>query len=339
MKTLIRPLGAAAVAFALLAGGTATAQAYNLSGGHLPTTSPSYKINGGSSASRTAWSAGVSDWNNAGAGVSPSTTSGSATVALSEANDSSVSWDGITYWNNGANGVMTNVSAQLNAAYTAGYSASKREGVAAHEVGHTLGLAHSNSCVLMNPTTPDRTNCGVYTPQQDDINGVRAIYGASSRAAAQSGTVMHLSQAESFKDLTSLHRSADAVVVASVGGQSSTVKDGIPFTDHNLKVRAWLKGGSSTGSATVHQTGGTVDGALMQDDRDPLLQEGQTGIYFLRQYAPGKFFIIGGADGRFEITAGNSVSALASSNVKDVSGSLSDLVSRTQGLTRAEGSR
>ncbi len=95
---------------------------------------------------------------------------------------------------------MINVSARLNAAYTSGYSADKREGVAAHEVGHTLGLAHSSTCVLMNPTTPDRTNCGVFTPQQDDVDGVQAIYGSNGVGAdSQKPAVMHLSQAQSFK--------------------------------------------------------------------------------------------------------------------------------------------
>lgn len=336
MKTLVRPMGAAVVALALLAGGTATAQAYNLSGGHLPTTSPTYKISGGSSASRTAWSSGVSDWANAGAGVSPSTTSGSATVTLSEANDSSVSWDGITNWNNSGD-VMTNVSARINAAYTAGYSSDKREGVAAHEVGHTLGLAHSSTCVLMNPTTPDRTNCGVFTPQQDDIDGVQAIYGSNGVGAdSQKPAVMHLSQAQSFKNLKSLHQGADAVVLASIGSKSSSVKDGIPFTDHVLNVKTWLKGGSITGTAMVHQTGGLVNGVKLEDDRDPLLTEGQTGIYFLHQYAPGKFFVIGGADGRFNINGTSNVAPLASSNVKGVTSSLLGLITQTQALTAAQ---
>lgn len=67
----------------------------------------------------------------------------------------------------------------LNSYYVDGYSSQKRQSVAAHEQGHLLGLAHESGCVLMNEATSSRyDSCGVYTPQQDDINGVNAIYGA-----------------------------------------------------------------------------------------------------------------------------------------------------------------
>lgn len=343
MKTLVRPLGAAAVALVLFAGGAATAQAYNLQGPRLSTSSPTFKIDGGSSASKTAWTSGISDWNNASAGVSLSTTSGSGTATLGDANDSSVSWDGITYYSWDNNNIVTDVSAYLNVAYTGNYDSTKRKGVAAHEIGHVLGLDHTNSCVLMNPTTPARTNCGVSTPQSDDINGVSSLYasnGVSNREFTPGTTsgnmVMHLSQAQSFKDLKSLHQGADAVVLASVGAKSEAVKNGIPFTDHQLKVQRWLKGGSADGSATIHQTGGTLNGALLQDELDPLLQEGQLGLYFLHQYAPGKFFIIGGADGRFNVSASSGIASPASATVKGVTSSLASLIAQTQALTAAK---
>ncbi|AJT40356.1 matrixin family metalloprotease [Psychromicrobium lacuslunae] len=343
MKTLVRPLGAAAVALVLLIGGTSTAQAYHLQGPKLSTSSPTFSIDSGSSASRTAWTSGISDWNDASAGVSLSTTSGTGTATLGDANDSSVGWDGITYysWNNNTN-IVTDVSAYLNVAYTASYDAAKRKGVAAHEIGHVLGLDHTSSCVLMNPTTPDRTDCGVSTPQSDDVNGVRSLYATNnfseqeSRPATTGHTVMHLSQAKTFNSLKSLHQGADAVVLATVGSKSESIKNGIPFTDHQLKVLRWLKGGSADGTATIHQTGGTVNGELIQDELEPLLQQGQTGIYFLHQYAPGKFFIIGGADGRFNVAINAGTATATSAKLKGVSNSLASVISQTQALTAAE---
>ncbi|MCL6561990.1 MAG: matrixin family metalloprotease [Firmicutes bacterium] len=66
----------------------------------------------------------------------------------------------------------------LNTYYTAGYSTTHVEAISGHELGHALGLAHNPTCpVLMNPDDA-YTTCDIYTPQQDDINGVNAIYGA-----------------------------------------------------------------------------------------------------------------------------------------------------------------
>lgn len=62
----------------------------------------------------------------------------------------------------------------LNWSLVSGYSAAKRQGVAAHELGHALGLAHngSSAAILMYPYD-SRT---VTTPQSDDKAGVNAIY-------------------------------------------------------------------------------------------------------------------------------------------------------------------
>lgn len=41
---------------------------------------------------------------------------------------------------------------------------------AAHEVGHTLGLGHSTSAAVMNPSY------SYSSPQTDDVNGLNALY-------------------------------------------------------------------------------------------------------------------------------------------------------------------
>jgi len=48
--------------------------------------------------------------------------------------------------------------------------------VAVHELGHALGLAHENNPNIPAIMAPTISN--IEKPQPDDINGVRALYGA-----------------------------------------------------------------------------------------------------------------------------------------------------------------
>ncbi len=58
------------------------------------------------------------------------------------------------------------------------YGFEMREGVIAHEFGHTLALEHvQNECQLQKPgATVHAWNCSAFKPTSGDVDGVRAIY-------------------------------------------------------------------------------------------------------------------------------------------------------------------
>jgi hypothetical protein len=128
------------------------------------------------SATQTAWSNGISAWNNSPAYIwfdQPS----SYKVGLADIDDSANSYDGLTtYYYLPLFGYFSSMSAWLNFHWIKSYSVSKAQGVAAHELGHVAGLDHTSGCVLMTPYSSTRASCGVSTPQSDDIHGIAAIY-------------------------------------------------------------------------------------------------------------------------------------------------------------------
>ncbi len=68
------------------------------------------------------------------------------------------------------------VTVELNTFYMDWYSASKKEKVVVHELGHAYGLAHVFAgCVAMRETVGQIENCDPL-PAADDINGVVALY-------------------------------------------------------------------------------------------------------------------------------------------------------------------
>jgi len=159
--------------------------AYNYLGGFWPgQTGSTLKLNLGLDANMganasQAYTDGFISWNSAGAEVSftPASSTQSYNVLLTETNNSSVGWDGLTTLLPCNSCQYTSGTVLLNRFFTGSYVRGKIAGVATHELGHVIGLAHAGGCVIMVATTATRWDtCHLQTPQLDDINGAKARY-------------------------------------------------------------------------------------------------------------------------------------------------------------------
>jgi predicted Zn-dependent protease len=183
---LSRRLAAAvAVATALFLGSAAAASAYTLEGGrwggtptsgccaniHVQYASSMYSID------RAGWDNARAVWNGSAANVYLTNASGALTVNDSYA--STVAWDGITYLSStscGSSSCWTSANAYMNNYYTRSDSTSTIQGIAAHELGHAMGIGHASGCVLMTAATSTRNSCGIHGPTTDDVNGINRLY-------------------------------------------------------------------------------------------------------------------------------------------------------------------
>lgn len=159
------------------------ASAYSLNGCKFSSSSIYWHFaSGTNSAYNTVIKEAASSWNVTDVTLTKQAGAGYTQVAAN--NWGNVSWDGYTNYACGSGGTHTSVvSIQINTYWTASYPTGKTRGVAAHEFGHDLGLAHSSSdsspCSsthLMTPNTPHRYACGIESPQQDDEAGVNHLY-------------------------------------------------------------------------------------------------------------------------------------------------------------------
>lgn len=122
----------------------------------------------GPSLIRSAFQAGVGNWNAANTPVNLSENSTEQALLNSDYVPGGAA--GWTDWNYcGTNRIYT--FAFMN---SSGFNSSAAEATAGHELGHVIGLGHSFANPALMGVNPDPTI--FFKPQQDDIDGVIAIY-------------------------------------------------------------------------------------------------------------------------------------------------------------------
>ncbi|MFR8001807.1 MAG: matrixin family metalloprotease [Hydrogeniiclostridium sp.] len=153
--------------------------AYTITGFRWPSKTIYYAFPSGlASVYKTAWKDALTDWNKTN--VTLILTSANLTDIYCKAeNHSNVTWDGICYSQDNGGLYYTHADCILNSYYLNTVVANHKRSVAAHEIGHALGLGHQPSNAhssIMNMSSVRYTVYGLYSPQIDDKNGVNAIY-------------------------------------------------------------------------------------------------------------------------------------------------------------------
>lgn len=80
---------------------------------------------------------------------------------------------GNSIWYTNLLGCVTSWVSKINRYYSLTHEFTPARSTANHELGHILGLAHTNNPAIMNTS---RNRYSMYTPQTDDINGVNNLY-------------------------------------------------------------------------------------------------------------------------------------------------------------------
>lgn len=121
---------------------------------------------------------------------------------------------------------------------------------------------------------------------------------------------MDASWSVSYTDLKSLKAASTVVIEGNIVAVASATLDtatNIPYTDFTVSIAKVVydpQGHVHGAAAIVHQTGGIVNDTLHQIDDDPLFQVGEHVVLFLHEYDPGKYYVVGGPTGRFEVRSG-----------------------------------
>jgi hypothetical protein len=134
----------------------------------------------------------------------------------------------------------------------------------------------------------------------------------SAAVSMQNLTIeLGVSWAESYANIEDLSAEADLIAVGTVKDVIGVTADvvgaarwgpvALYFTDFAFSVERVLKGPQDLREVMIHQTGAA---GKQEIPDDPLLKPGDKYVLFLHEYETGKYYILGGPQGRFQIITG-----------------------------------
>lgn len=110
------------------------------------------------------------------------------------------------------------------------------------------------------------------------------------------------SWAEVYPSYGQMTRHADAVVqgqvLESLGAHKGPQDPSTIYTDFSFRVDKLVAGTKTAPIITLHQMGGSMGFEQEDVKDDPLLVPGERDLLFLKNYAPGRFYVMGGPTGR-----------------------------------------
>jgi hypothetical protein len=131
----------------------------------------------------------------------------------------------------------------------------------------------------------------------------------SASVSMQNLTVeVDVSWAKGYAGIENLSAEADLIAVGTVKNIVGVTGDVVGedrwgsiilyFTDFAFSVERVLKGPQVIREVIIHQTGAVGEYEIRDD---PLLERGDKYVLFLHEYETGKYYILGGPQGRFQI--------------------------------------
>lgn len=282
-----------------------------------------------------AWSAGAAKWKNT-TNFKVTTTGGTSTSYYAhDVNLSSETWDGIVSVVLNA-GTITKATLRMNSYFTnqSRYTAAIKNGVAAHEIGHSLGLDHTKNeqspASIMYPYTFTGSNPSVRTlsPSADDIATVNSLYPSvpftasvtydnSSNDTSNEIVFLSPSWATYYEDEEALSKAADLVIRGKVSKEKgSKFKKDEYFsykTEVSVTASEVLKGDDNLNGQDiiVSQMGGTDGKNKVIGEYTTLLKANQEVVLFLLKAEDGTYNLINEDDSIFLLDKNGEFSNIA----------------------------